>query len=122
MHRKIASLVLIAGVAVLPYLCCRRGAPQARTDAPDKRVFTLAARRKALHTKIFMNADKNPAPGPPPEIFTKVKYAAPLGEQVAYVTPQRTDGRHPAVVEIQGGFGFGLDEEFWRIAPRDNDQ
>ena len=109
-----------AGVAGKP--SDKAGPSSPPTDTTGKRRFTLAEKRKALKTTVFMDSDKTPAADPPPAVFTKVKYPAPLGEQVAYVTPEKTDGRHPAVVWIHGGFNWGIDEGFWGDGPRDNDQ
>src|SRR5437588_7271358 len=83
-----------------------------------------AARRRAFHTKIHDTpAARIAAPTPPAAIYAKVKYAAPLGNNTAYVTPLRQDGKkRPAIVWIQGGFDWSLDEGAWAPALRENDQ
>jgi dienelactone hydrolase len=63
-----------------------------------------------------------PAPSPPPDVMQIVKYPAPVGDLVAYLTPDPMDGeRHPAIVWAHGGFG-GIGSWLWE--PRDelNDQ
>lgn len=62
------------------------------------------------------------APTPPPGIFAKVMYAAPLGQNVAYVSPVRVGPKRPAIVWISGGFDWGLDSSPWEDAPAANDQ
>ena len=60
--------------------------------------------------------DPSPAPPPPRSVFRRIRYDAPLGRNVAYVTPDPKDGaRHPAVLWAHGGFG-GIDSWFWEPA------
>ena len=97
-------------------------AVQASTSAPTGK-YTLPGLRKALKTTVGEGQrDDTPAPAPPAGVFEKVTYTAPLGRNVAYVTPVRAGARGPAIIWIVGGFGFGIDEGLWQTAPRDNDQ
>lgn len=65
---------------------------------------------------------KSPAPRPPARILRRVRFDAPLGRNVAYLTPDPRDGqRHPAVLWAHGGFG-GIGEFLWEPAPEENDQ
>lgn len=65
---------------------------------------------------------REPAPRPPERLFERIRYKAPLGENVAYLTPDPKDGqRHPAVLWAHGGFG-GIDSWLWEPAPLENDQ
>jgi acetyl esterase/lipase len=85
--------------------------------------YTLPGLRKSLKSKVGEGQrDDTPAPEPPPGVLEQVFYAAPLGRNVAYVTPVRPGARGPAIVWIVGGFGFGIDQGLWQAAPRDNDQ
>jgi len=94
----------------------------AAASAPTGK-YTLPGLRKALKSSVGEGQrDDTPAPEPPPGVFEKVTYTAPLGRNVAYVTPVRPGARGPAIVWIVGGFGFGIDEGLWGTAPRDNDQ
>ena len=97
-------------------------AVKATASAPTGR-YTLPGLRKALKTTVGEGQrDDTPAPEPPPGVLEKVTYTAPLGRNVAYVTPVRPGARGPAIVWIVGGFGFGIDQGLWETAPRDNDQ
>ena len=93
-------------------------AAEPKADSP------YPARRHAFHSKIHeAPARRSPAPPPPPAIYEKVKYAAPLGANTAYVTPLHRDGKkRPAIVWIAGGFDWGVDSFAWAPAPRINDQ
>ena len=104
----LASCILVAHAAVA-------------TAAPSA---SYSARRHAFRTKIRDTPRRRfPSPTPPPEIYEKVKYAAPLGSNTAYVTPLHRDGKkRPAIVWIQGGFYWGVDNSAWAPAPRTNDQ
>ena len=97
-------------------------AVRATASAPTGH-YTLPDLRKALATSVGQGQrDDTPAPEPPAGVLEKVSYAAPLGRNVAYVTPVRPGARGPAIVWIVGGFGFGIDEGLWQTAPRANDQ
>jgi acetyl esterase/lipase len=83
----------------------------------------LPALRKALRTTIGEGErDDTVAPEPPAGVLEKVQYPAPLGNNVAYVTPVRPGPRGPAIVWIVGGFNWGIDAGLWQEAPRENDQ
>jgi dipeptidyl aminopeptidase/acylaminoacyl peptidase len=49
-------------------------------------------------------------------------YKAPLGLNVAYVTPARSGAKGPGIVWIHGGFEWGIDSFAWEPQSRDNDQ
>lgn len=85
--------------------------------------FSLVALRKELKSSVGEGTtDDTPAPVPPPGDLEIVHYAAPLGNNVAYVTPVKAGSRGPAIIWIVGGFGWGVSETAWEKAPRDNDQ
>ena len=97
-------------------------AVKATASAPTGK-YTLPELRKALKSSVGEGQrDDTPAPEPPPGVLEKVTYTAPLGRNVAYVTPVRPGARGPAIVWIVGGFGFGIDEGLWQTSPRENDQ
>lgn len=88
----------------------------------DASIVSLAQRRRAFKTAIHEKpTDPGPAEDPPPEIFEKVWYPAPLGKNVAYVTPVRKGPRRPAVVWIHGGEDWSIGDA-WSPEPRENDQ
>lgn len=59
---------------------------------------------------------------PPAELFKTVYYPSPVGDLVAYLTPDPKDGkRHPAVVWAHGGYG-GIGSFLWEPQDADNDQ
>jgi dipeptidyl aminopeptidase/acylaminoacyl peptidase len=90
-------------------------------DAP--KAMTLPALRKALKTTIGEGQrDDTPPPEPPAGELEKVYYDAPLGKNVAYVTPVKPGARRAAIVWIHGGFNWGIDDSAWTSAPRANDQ
>jgi acetyl esterase/lipase len=99
-------------------------AAAAGDDAPAApKVMTLPGLRKALKTSISGGErDETPAPEPPAGDLEKVTYDAPLGKNVAYVTPVKPGARRPAIIWIHGGFNFGIDSSSWEPSPRENDQ
>lgn len=84
--------------------------------------FPLAERRSKLTTRVFAETEHTPAKAPPAGVLAKVTYPAPLGANVAYVTPQRPGPKRPAVVWIGGGLDWSIGEVAWRSAPREKDR
>jgi dienelactone hydrolase/Fe-S cluster assembly iron-binding protein IscA len=86
---------------------------------------TLREARQGFHTTNVPNAyvPAGPAPeAPTGSGYVRVKYRSPVGDLVAYLTPDPGDGKkRPAIVWAQGGFG-GIDEEFCIPQPASNDQ
>jgi len=124
------ALVVAVGVINKDRIMAKlRGtAPALATSAAPRpgeppRAMTLPGLRKALKTTIGDGErDETPAPEPPAGELEKVYYNAPLGKNVAYVTPVKPGARRPAIVWIHGGFNFGIDDGVWTPSPRDNDQ
>jgi acetyl esterase/lipase len=117
---SLAVVALITAVVAINQdrAAARPGKP-ARA-APPK--MSLPAARKALKSTVEGKPDNTPAPEPPTGVLEKVYYDAPLGKNVAYVTPVQPGARRPAILWIQGGFQWGIDASAWKDAPRDNDQ
>ncbi len=90
-------------------------APVIETSLPDA--------RRGFETRIARAPlDRSSAPEPPPEIFRKVRYPAPPGELVAYLTPDSNDGkRRPAILWITGGDSNTIGD-VWSPSPRDDEQ
>jgi pimeloyl-ACP methyl ester carboxylesterase len=141
MVRRIGTVVIAAAIAVIVINKNRlvtklRGvasshiagtadgpAGPGRRDPGKPGELTLPGLRKELKTTIGDGQrDATAAPEPPAGDLEKVYYDAPLGKNVAYVTPVKPGPRRPAIVWLIGGFGFGISEEMWTPGPRDNDQ
>lgn len=82
----------------------------------------LAGLRRNFETRVFAETDHTPAKQPPAGVFSKVTYAAPLGANVAYVTPPRAGKKRPAVIWVGGGLDWSIGEVAWAKAPRGNDR
>jgi dipeptidyl aminopeptidase/acylaminoacyl peptidase len=94
----------------------------AGTAAADPANFT-AWRRSFKTTVHEAPTEHEPATRPPAGVFEKVKYPAPLGANVAYITPvKHGKKKRAAIVWIAGGFNWGIDAGAWVPAPRENDQ
>jgi pimeloyl-ACP methyl ester carboxylesterase len=114
---------LVVPLAVLA--ACERSAPP-RAGAPPQVAVPLArglpALRAQLNTVYFSEAITEPAPAPPPGLFELVRYRAPLGENVAYVSPARAGARRPAVLWVSGGHAWGLGDHVFKRGQREDDQ
>jgi dipeptidyl aminopeptidase/acylaminoacyl peptidase len=116
LSRSVTALTLFT----LLSLCACRKAEEGASAAPPPSLVEL---RRSFQTRLQDTPEtREPAPAPPAGVFEKVTYTAPLGSNVAYVTPVREGPRRPAVLWIQGGFDWGIGESAWEEAPRDNDQ
>ena len=82
----------------------------------------LAERRKGFETHVFAETARTPAKTPPAGVLSKVSYPAPLGANVAYVTPPRPGPKRPGVVWIGGGLDWSIGESAWTRASRDDDR
>ena len=123
---------LVACVALGALSGCRREPPPPSTDAAAPPSATASAPApqappadRSLHTTLPANslavANGRP-PKPPAGLLETVKYPAPLGDNVAYVTPRGKAGKRPAIVWLTGGFGGSVGASAWLPAPRSNDQ
>jgi dipeptidyl aminopeptidase/acylaminoacyl peptidase len=85
---------------------------------------TLPQARQGFVTKLErkLQAGSN-APTPPLGVFNLVRYKAPLGENVAYLSPDPGDGKkRPAIVWITGGDCNTIDQGCWNDRDPSNDQ
>lgn len=87
-----------------------------------KHGYDPRALRALIGTNVNVPTDHSPAPTPPAKLFDKVAYPAPLGENVAYVSPVKKGKQRPAILWLAGGFDSAIGDSFWLPAPRSNDQ
>jgi dipeptidyl aminopeptidase/acylaminoacyl peptidase len=113
--QRVAPFIAIFSVASCG-CCCGAFSEEAPTA-------TLRELRAGFQTRVFYDdTSREPAPEPPPELFDRVRYRAPLGENAAYVSPVREGERRPAIVWIAGGLDWGISEGAWLPASREDDQ
>ena len=113
---------LFVPLLVLTLGACRQA--EAPHPAPGGGAAAVpVTQRQGFHTHVQDTpTQREEAPVPPPDVFEKVMYPAPLGDNVAYITPVRPGPRRPAVLWLRGGFGGSLGEGAWTPGPRRNDQ
>ena len=87
-----------------------------------KQEYDPRAVRALIGTRVNVATDHTPAPTPPAKLLDKVAYPAPLGANVAYVSPVKKGGQRPAILWLAGGFDSAIGDSFWLPAPRSNDQ
>lgn len=96
--------------------------PRQPPNADADLAYALTRLRRAHQTTVFGEADPDPAPAPPKDVFDRVHYPTPLGDNVAYVTPPSPTDPRPAIVWIAGGFDWGIGQGAWSTPERNNDQ
>src|SRR5262249_622571 len=68
-------------------------------------------------------AEGEPVPEPPAQVFRTERYDSPAGKLAAYVSrPPRDGKKHPAIIWIFGGFATSIAEPPWEDPPPNNDQ
>lgn len=87
-----------------------------------QRTYPLVKAKQGLRTTVAYAASRKPAPRPPADIFERVEYPAPLGDNVAYVSPVKPGTRRPGIIWLTGGSQWGIDAFLWQDAPARNDQ
>lgn len=80
------------------------------------------ALRRQMDTRVRGPSSFKPPPFPPRGVLELVQYAAPHGQNYAYMTPIVDGPRRPAIIWIAGGFNWDINSGFWAPAPRENDQ
>lgn len=95
---------------------------QSRTQATTR--LSLSQARLTFKTKLIRHeAEHEPVPPPPPQLFRTVRYESPAGKLAAYISqPAKDAQKHPAIVWIFGGFSNSIGDTAWENASPDNDQ
>src|SRR5688500_18987010 len=123
-----AVLVSVLVVCLAAVTGCDRDDPgtasRAAAGADAASAASLAEARRGFATTLLRKeADGEPAPKPPAQLFDLVRYAAPAGKLAAYVSRVPAGAaKRPAIVWLFGGFSNGIGETAWEPAPPSNDQ
>ena len=101
------------------------GCKHSKAGATRKSSQNLAAAREGFVTKLIKHESEDEPPEVPPEkIFQLIRYASPVGNLAAYVSPDPGDGKkHPVVIWLTGGFSNSISGIAWEGSPpMENDQ
>jgi hypothetical protein len=112
--------LLFSDYGLQPHIAAPPGAvPISQLQSPT----SLAQARAGFVTHLTSNANADtPAPVPPRGVMNLVEYPSPVGNLVAYLTPDPGDGkRHPAIIWISGGDTNTIGD-VWTPEPADDDQ
>src|SRR5262249_20473534 len=92
--------------------------------APPRYTLSLPEAKYGFKTKLIRQESYGEAaPEPPPGLFRRVHYDAPLGKQVAYLSPDPGDAkRHPAIIWILGGDDQNSIGDVWSERPESDEQ
>ncbi len=126
----IVPIALFGGV-VAGFMSARDQPKVARQPPAYQQSFAKA--RKSFQTQLQRQEFSNdPVPNPPRTIARKVKFPSSAGQLSAYITlpPAKPSNstkptapaKSPAIVWLGGGFCNCIDGDFWKPAPRTNDQ
>ena len=122
--KRVFVFLFLALLFVAAYLLRdkRQNSTQPGSQAGSK--LSLSEARRNFTTKLVRHeAEHEPVPPPPPNLFRTVHYPTALGPMAAYISQPAKDGqRHPAIVWIAGGFGNDIGDTPWEEQSPDNDQ
>ena len=98
--------------------------PLSRTQAGSSTLqsaskVSLSQARQEFATQLIRRETTSLAlPNPPARMFRSLRFPAPCGELLAYLTPDPRDQRkRPAIVWITGGDSSSLDDGIWKVLP-----
>jgi hypothetical protein len=83
--------------------------------------WPLLEQRRGILTQISGEPTPAAAQAPPAPQFLRVSHAAPLGQNVAYVSPPRAGAKRAAIIWLGASLDFDVSEKAWAAAPRTND-
>jgi alpha/beta superfamily hydrolase len=121
MHIRLAPIALCTSFL---FAACDSSVQRVTEEEIAKSKQTLTEARRGHTTKIVKKVNDPGAPETPPAtLFSFVKYPAPLGNHLAYISkPVPAPGKKPAIIWLVGGFSNGIGDNAWMPGPAENDQ
>jgi acetyl esterase/lipase len=83
--------------------------------------WPLLEQRRGFQTQISGEPTPAPEKTPPARQLASVSHPAPLGQNLAYVSPPRAGARRAAVIWLGASLSFDVTERAWAAAPRNDD-
>ena len=121
--KRVVAFLLLALVFFVAYSLRKKKQPSPQFRPQAARLSLTEARRNFQTKLVRHEAQHEPVPPPPAQLFRTVHYESPAGPMPAYVSQPAKDGhRHPAIVWIFGGFGNDIGDTAWQDQPAENDQ
>jgi len=116
--RHSIKLIIAAITLILILSACGSG------DTADSERQSFAEERSGFTTTLTRQENSQFAiPTPPPGVFDLVYYESEVGELAAFVSSDPGDGqRHPLIIWVVGGWGYGISDLPWSYPEWDNDQ
>jgi dipeptidyl aminopeptidase/acylaminoacyl peptidase len=114
----------ITFLGILVLAGCGQKQDQPNSGDNTEKAASLTEARQGFKTKLVPGKpDRTPADEPPPRVFRKIRYDAPVGKLAAYLSPDPKDGKkHPAIIWITGGDCNSIGDGCWEEGPPSNDQ
>ena len=115
--RKIVNFAILAFVFIILSACGLDFLSQTNGQS------FAEARADFTTTLIRQDNNQNEIPVPPQGVFDLVYYESEVGNLAAFVSSDPGDGqRHPLIVWVVGGWGYGISALPWSYPSWDNDQ
>lgn len=118
-------LIMVIGLAVLlrSIVPAELASAVSQPANPAAQAASLSEARKGFQTRLTQRESaREPVEPSPPDVFTTVQFAAPVGNLAAYLTPDPKDGnKHPAIIWTTGG-DCNTIGDVWSDAAAANDQ
>ncbi|MCL2409538.1 MAG: prolyl oligopeptidase family serine peptidase [Oscillospiraceae bacterium] len=119
MKSKYSSKLIIPAIIMILILT---GCASEETGDSERQSF--AEERSGFTTTLTRHENSQFAiPTPPPGVFDLVHYESEVGRLAAFVSSDPGDGeRHPLIIWVAGGWGYGISTLPWSYPEWDNDQ
>jgi len=116
--KNTCKLIIPAIIMILILASCTSG------ETGDSERPSFAEERSGFTTALTRQENSQFAiPTPPPGIFDLVHYESEVGRLAAFVSSDPGDGeRHPLIIWVVGGWGYGISDLPWSYPEWDNDQ
>jgi len=108
-------LLVLSACALIDDIIDAYERPSGQSFAEARSNFTTTLTRQVNN--------QNEIPTPPQGVFDLVYYQSEVGNLAAFVSSDPGDGqRHPLIIWIVGGWGYGISDLPWSYPEWDNDQ
>jgi|GEM_PF-706618 len=122
--KHLTTFITLAMISLFIFVGCGNGGSDGNDPATDETRQSFAEQRSEFTTTLTRHENSSFAiPTPPHGVFDLVYYESAVGYLAAFVSSDPGDGqRHPLIIWVTGGWGYGISSISWSYPEWDNDQ
>ena len=122
-NRHLGKFIIAAVISLFVLTGCANGETGSDTATGEARQSFADARSEFTTTLTRYENSQFSIPTPPQGVFDLVHYESEVGSLAAFVSSDPGDGqRHPLIIWVAGGWGYGISSIPWSYPEWDNDQ